>query len=133
MIEDLRAEPSAADLTGWNARGGNQPGSESGSDALGARLRRAAPRRAGSVRFEGNPRQTTARTTRSSFLRAVEEARLSTTLLQSMYVYYPSSPFARSPRRSLLGPTLFRSCFAINSRRFEVFRAYSSIDFEILL
>lgn len=50
MIEDLRAEPSAADLTGWNARGGNQPGSESGSDALGARPRRAAPVRFGSVR-----------------------------------------------------------------------------------
>lgn len=31
---------------------------------------------------------------------SVEEARLSTTLLQSMYVYYPSPPFARSSRRA---------------------------------
>jgi hypothetical protein len=46
--EDRRALPSAADSTRWNARGGNQPGSESGSERLVLR------------RFEGDPRQTTA-------------------------------------------------------------------------
>lgn len=74
VIEDLRAKPSAADLTGWNARGGNQPGSESGSNARCS---------AGSKAIQGKR----PRTTRSSCLRAVEA---SPRLLQSMYVYYPS-------------------------------------------
>lgn len=84
VIEDLRAEPSAADLTGWNARGGNQPGSESGSDARCS---------AGSKAIQGKRPHTT----RSSFLRAVEA---SPRLLQSMYVYYPSSLRWRSVLRT---------------------------------